>query len=609
MEYQRGNLSDDLKDFNSDDFIHDNNDKAENLLPIKSVEIKKHSVLLNTSGLHSKVSDNLQNNVKFQPNEAVSIAQKKVVLDIFKNNSCSHQDSKIHQQNSLINDNEKLFEYTSIVTGEHGKELILNVFQKNIEKSNKSVVKSVLKISDHENKFKRKKNVAFVDSPGETNIAKKICIEKINKLQELKSNDKYNDQENQRLDLQKLSIHKSIKVSRVKQAIIRKFPGPAGILPDEVNENDVIDLDYLDENKNNKSNQYADICSQNTKNLFSTGAWQLMMDDLPAGFELCDIATIKENALQYSKTYKKVPYLAGIVQCIDYKPNDPHIILKDLSGKVDACIHHSICKLYPNALGTSVVILAKDIGLIVTSKKFVCVIISLNNLVSIYSDEARLVETSHLKTLLKNDNVNQNLHESEISVLDEIECQDNIETLKTHSQDIENKLQKESGLILKNLKKINSSGISELDIGRKDNSQEFDLDEDNAWLGINIDELNSFKPNQFPSSTPIDANENNANEVHFQIKKSEHVLSKITKHSSESEKIQSDLKLSNSADKQKMISDKLSIFRNTNNTSMPSTALPVISKPFESEGNDTDDEMLSQLDVDAIAASYKTQNC
>ncbi|KAJ8686409.1 hypothetical protein QAD02_022203 [Eretmocerus hayati] len=230
------------------------------------------------------------------------------------------------------------------------------------------------------------------------------------------------------LDLLRSPVRKRVKVPRLKQAVVRRFPGPAGLLPDDLNESEVVELDSVDESRNDSDNKYSEVCSQNTKNLFTTGAWQLMTDDLPADFELYDIASIKEHALESTLSFKKVPYLAGIIQSIDYKPNDPHVVLKDLSGDVEAVIHHSICKLYPEALGVNIVVLLKNVGIFKTSKDHLFVIITHNNVVSMYSDEARLVETPLLQDL-SNSNDDDLARGSPLSILDETENQASDEML------------------------------------------------------------------------------------------------------------------------------------------------------------------------------------
>lgn len=299
------------------------------------------------------------------------ISHKSAILDIFKNTHTSKDSS-----------DSSVTGYVLPISEQSASKLKNNV-------NDKSKSTTIIESSSN----KRKKSVAFSEIVSDKTAVKRVCVSSTPKENIFNISNENDSKKNSLLNWLESPAKKT------KQAVIRKFPGPAGILPDDADDNEVIDLDSFDENKNTKS-LISDICSQNTKNLFSSGAWQLMIDDLPADFKLYDISVVKENALEFSKTFKKVPYLAGIIQNIDHKPNDPHVILKDFSGKIDARIHHSICKLYPNALGTNVVMLLKDVGVIVTSKRYVYIIISPKSLVSAYSDDTRLIKTPHLEKLL-----------------------------------------------------------------------------------------------------------------------------------------------------------------------------------------------------------------
>lgn len=92
---------------------------------------------------------------------------------------------------------------------------------------------------------------------------------------------------------------------------MRNFLGPAGLLSDNLEEEfDTVDLNSLDENDSDqKENKMFNLCSQNTKNLFTSGAWQLMKDDLPYGAELLDIEYVKRYAMTYEKKGPKISLL------------------------------------------------------------------------------------------------------------------------------------------------------------------------------------------------------------------------------------------------------------------------------------------------------------
>jgi hypothetical protein len=346
-------------------------------------------------------------------------SRKNIVLDILKNTD-NEANLKYINKVSLIPHTSfyKLKQLSTCSFNMMDKNKIdfsTNLFSKNetnitqnILKLVKSKLKSSEDVLEHKNLLKRKKKVTFSESINNINKSKKLKI-KTNQLS--KNLNQYLDlqQENMALLLNKkknfnnfrekqmLQNSKNLKLPTIQQILIRKFPGPAGLLPDDIDKSEMINYEH----KNNKSVS-IDICSQNTKNLFCTGAWKQMMDDLPSDFQLFDIANVKEKAIELSKVFMKVPYLAGIIQYIDYKPNNPNIILKDPSGQINASFHHTICKIYPNALGINTVLLVKDVRLIVTSKNYVCIIISTKNLVSMYSDDIRLVKTSLLEQILDN---------------------------------------------------------------------------------------------------------------------------------------------------------------------------------------------------------------
>ncbi|XP_031788891.1 uncharacterized protein LOC107981445 [Nasonia vitripennis] len=620
-----------LKDFNADEVIKEFDNEGKNETDKLGSVSKTKSTNTSRFEFNCSTSENAPKKEKDKFVDTVS--RKNAILDIFKNADNLNASTS---SNSLVMHNTSQPTIPAMNTVNiFRKNLVLDVFQENkcsVPKRNCTKVadlKSVLRIPEetleinNENKLKRKKNVAFSESVNGNNSAKKKCASTLNVLSNttresssiqnllpsrtiettLNSKNHLNDTRKEiMVGLLKSPVQKISKITRISapHAVTRQFPGPAGLLPDDVNESEIIDLESVDVNKNNRTNKYTDICSQNTKNLFTTGAWQLMTDDLPAEFELYDIASVKENAVEYSKAYKKIPYLAGIIQYIDYKPNDPQVVLKDLTGKIDARIHHSICKLYPNALGTQIVILVKDVGLIVTSKKYVCLIISLKNLVSLYSDDARLVETPHLEKLLDN-NFNCNLNQSQISVLDE----DYEHTKKQNTEMLENKQllskdnsstakNKESMLIKLCIEKSNDKQQTK-DVNQLDGLQDFDFDENDSWLGVNFDDLNSFKCNQFPSSTPMDTNERND----------------LVNESTSAAKISDDFTrsriLCEASDERKefcLPAKKNNDAPNISKNLIPATHFEKDTKLFGDDSDDSDDEVLSQLDVDAIAASY-----
>ncbi|KAK2576201.1 hypothetical protein KPH14_008406 [Odynerus spinipes] len=206
---------------------------------------------------------------------------------------------------------------------------------------------------------------------------------------------------------------KTEKQSNKRTTLVRKFPGPAGLLPDII-DNSVLQMSHVTNLEDSKSNSIQDqkdtslteYCSQDTKTLFSEGAWQMMMDDLPPEFlKNYEIAEIKEIASENHQQCTKIPFLAGIIESIDYSHENPPIVLKDFTDRIEGIIHADIPLKYPGALDRNVVILLQNVGLLCISGTFVIhkyhILISPSNLLAIYSHKGDIIRTPQMKLLKK----------------------------------------------------------------------------------------------------------------------------------------------------------------------------------------------------------------
>nr|XP_012152495.1 PREDICTED: uncharacterized protein LOC105664103 isoform X2 [Megachile rotundata] len=201
--------------------------------------------------------------------------------------------------------------------------------------------------------------------------------------------------------------------SNQKMTLVRKFPGPAGLLPDNIDAN-IPPISYLNSleekeqtNKENKSNKLPDYCSQNTKNLFTEGAWQLMLDDLPYNFlKGYEIAIVKQMASTKGCNSTKVKFLAGIIERIDHSHENPPIVLRDFTDNIQGIVHRDIPLKYPGLLEPNVVVLLHDVGLLKISSTFVSnkyqILISPSSLLGIYTNKGEIERTRHLSTVLEN---------------------------------------------------------------------------------------------------------------------------------------------------------------------------------------------------------------
>ncbi|KAK0166025.1 hypothetical protein PV328_004484 [Microctonus aethiopoides] len=209
---------------------------------------------------------------------------------------------------------------------------------------------------------------------------------------------------------------------RQPKTLVRKFPGPAGLIPDglknqsskvPLKDNLLDDAIYyfqnLNENEMNvtspaETSHMSEYCSQETKKLFSDGAWRRMLDDLPKNFlRGYDIASLKRPGRP-----NKIPLLAAFIHRIEQNAENPRIILKDISNSIEAIMHKDIPTKYPNILQSGVVVLLRDIGVLhfQGAQKYSTVslvMISPNSILGAYSDKERLVVTPALNEILQGD--------------------------------------------------------------------------------------------------------------------------------------------------------------------------------------------------------------
>ncbi|CAD1469197.1 unnamed protein product, partial [Heterotrigona itama] len=199
--------------------------------------------------------------------------------------------------------------------------------------------------------------------------------------------------------------------SNKKMALVRKFPGPAGLLPDDIDSNTCVSyLNSLEENeimnKETDSN-LSEYCSQNTKDLFTEGAWQLMLNDLPDDFlKGHDIATIKQIANMTGFNSTKIEFLAGIVEHIDYSHDNPPIVLKDFTDNIHGIVHKNIPLKYPGLLECNVVVLLHDVGILRISGTCVSnkyqILISPSSLLGIYTSKGIIKRTEYMEAIFEN---------------------------------------------------------------------------------------------------------------------------------------------------------------------------------------------------------------
>ncbi|XP_043470633.1 uncharacterized protein LOC122503926 [Leptopilina heterotoma] len=193
-----------------------------------------------------------------------------------------------------------------------------------------------------------------------------------------------------------------------KNVINRRFPGPAGLLPPNMDFTNfpMAYLKTFDESETTverlNETRITNFCSQNTKNRFTSGAWQMMIDDLPVDFfQALDLATIKRQAKKGHYKMKRTKFFAALVHQMDSNTIiNPIVVLKDSSDEMEASIHRSIISKYPNAIDVGVVLLLNDVT-IITSKFYNMALVHTRDVVAIYNEKERIVTTELMEKILR----------------------------------------------------------------------------------------------------------------------------------------------------------------------------------------------------------------
>ncbi|XP_025994599.1 uncharacterized protein LOC120359926 isoform X2 [Solenopsis invicta] len=203
--------------------------------------------------------------------------------------------------------------------------------------------------------------------------------------------------------------------------LIRMFPGPAGLVPDVKNDNISATLSYLSsvdqlENKMaTKINRRIEIKSQDEKNLAGEKAWKLLLNDLPNNFlQDYKISVVKDKANASHCASMKVRFIAGVLEYIDHSQDDPFVVLKDTTGSIEGTIHRDILLTYPGILEPNVVIFLCNVGLLKTTTYVLTnkyhILVSLVNLLAIYSDKGQIVSTNLMESILSRASSNDELN-------------------------------------------------------------------------------------------------------------------------------------------------------------------------------------------------------
>lgn len=590
------------------------------------LDILKKKNVKNLSDNNTVISSNKLIPIHSQSQKIINSEKSEVGYNnsLQKSNSCpltSYGSPFFHKNETLINNtvtNIRNCNQKSTINEDHDKGQ-----QKMIQEASKNLQQSISKnINDN-----------MQDISSDINSRKNLLMHHL----------KHSTSFNEGVDNMKhaSSIFKKEKQLNKKTTLVRRFPGPAGLLPDVIDTSIMSTyLKNLEDSKvegiqDQKDTSLTEYCSQNTKTLFSEGAWQIMLDDLPTEFlKNYEIAQIKQIASANQHQCIKIPFLAGIIENIDYSHENPSIVLKDFTDKIEGTIHADIPAKYPGTLEKNVVILLQNVGLLCISGTFIIhkyhILISPSNLLAIYSHTGDIIHTQHMELLKKEFCMNES-NSSNLSRLQDDHNnikEKNLDSSYIHQEDSSSS-KKNYTKTYRNLNQSNNSDIDpgpflcSMDLNGLSNSQN-QKNSNKSKLSTNFFE----KDNNISLKDGIIVKENKEN-IHDNETTSLKISTDALKYPQDQNLCD---KRENNKNQNVSIKSRLSIFKcrdvltpvesisghenlhtaailqNNENKPDNKQTLSVDRNWAENilcnNDNDSDDEMLSQLDVDSISSYY-----
>ncbi|XP_018336158.1 uncharacterized protein LOC108744746 [Agrilus planipennis] len=185
-------------------------------------------------------------------------------------------------------------------------------------------------------------------------------------------------------------VHKNT----VKKVVQRKFPGPAGLLPEQMDKNNFtkrIDDDFYFKNVQNTEEPM--LVSQCCELSFDDKLWKRMLEDLEHEKidseyilpEKYNIEWIKSKAVNNQLVNQKAPFLAALIQSLNIKSPVPTVTLRDKTGEIQATIDYDLYKEYVAELAVGSVIIIKQFSVVPTGTSYI-LNVTVKNLIRIYHE-------------------------------------------------------------------------------------------------------------------------------------------------------------------------------------------------------------------------------
>ncbi|XP_063436043.1 homeobox-like protein HDP1 isoform X2 [Mytilus trossulus] len=203
--------------------------------------------------------------------------------------------------------------------------------------------------------------------------------------------------------------------------IMRKFPGPAGLLPrispGSIKDNQQLQKQTVSTSPEilNQQDESVILSSQSGEEVFNEVAWQTLLNDLGEDgrkqMVKFSIATSFQKARKKLLPKGKVPLVIAVIEGVDWQGSDASICLKDKSGKIHGTVHQSLMKEHQCDLQPGNVVVLRQVSMISPTTRNHYLNVTPANVVVIYSNTSNGLKT--IRNIEKNTSLNSVLQQVE----------------------------------------------------------------------------------------------------------------------------------------------------------------------------------------------------
>ncbi|XP_063236367.1 uncharacterized protein LOC134538793 isoform X2 [Bacillus rossius redtenbacheri] len=171
----------------------------------------------------------------------------------------------------------------------------------------------------------------------------------------------------------------------------RKFPGPAGLLPDRGSGFNRT-LEARSDSDDDSETPLQGLCSQLAEGVFQSEAWVRAGRDLSLGGDegtalaACTLRWARGKALAGQLPGLRVPLLRVALRAIDCSLQDPFVLFHDSTGQMPGTLHREVREAHEARLHPGTVLVLHQVGVLTMRRTLRnhCLNVTANNLVAIY---------------------------------------------------------------------------------------------------------------------------------------------------------------------------------------------------------------------------------